>query len=1027
MRMEETAVTKRLMALLIVLAYIVFTGIFASKGRCAGTAGTPAGTEFHFDGRVHIECSTLDRLGITDAFTLEAWLKPLGEHDYNVIVSALGKEDGFALFLYRSTRVKFGINNCDNKNAIWSSAGIVEKQYNHIVAVYDKGAATIYINGVSRGRKTFTDTAIIKNKNRLVIGKGPGSSLLKGDMAALRIYDRAIDSNEVAWNFDNRRNGKRAINNRDGLVLDLDFGGMTKEGLYKDTSGKGNDGRVMHSSAKVPAAPTISPQRAEDSNSTKMSLPVVPLKAQVKSSHGVPMLFLNDKPTSIRIYREHNYKGKEEYIKNLAASGVNVFFWGVSSGAFHPAQKNYGSLPEFFEKEYWGGKFNAPVLREIIKTFPDAKFIIQLDTTARVQKTKDWFAQHPDHIAVWPPNMAKGNRGSIASEIWREETIECLKAQVGYLRESPFADRIIGYIICGGGGEWGDYWDYSPVAQKAFARYITNKYNNDIGLLRDAWNDNTLDFKNISMPGFEELFTADDGIFYNPVKSRKVADFFEQYYELAAEVISDFAKAMKEASNNESLVGTWVGANYYPGWHDQPYAGLVASRRRGAFERLIYDKNIDFFFTPFNYRERHAGGVFQPQYLLPSAILHGKMAIVEDDSRTCASTLGHPSYVIAESIGDNFGWAKTPEETISVLKRNFAGIHTRVGSSICWFSMGSPGGKSFDHPEIFKAIKNFSAIADRLLENDRNNAQIAVIYNNKSFNYQKFSFACEDFIFRQSVEGISRLGAPFDDYLDTDLTSPDFPFDRYKLYIFANTFYLSDKVREIIDQRIKRNGNVLLWIYAPGYITDNGLSVKAMSDTIGMEMKHLDLPGGATDYTSSKQNNILDAKAVELQKGLDVYLIDYAHRMTKGLATDLRYGLRQSLSPVFSCIDKQAIVLGEGASTSSTVWTFRQAGLCVKEFKDWTSVWSAVPNIPSSLLRNIAGYAGVHIYDKGDDQVFASERLLAIHTRYAGERIIKLPKKCDIYDPFKKDYIAKKVQEFKVDLPAASTGLWMLE
>lgn len=50
--------TKRLMALLIVLVYIVFTGIFASKGRCAGTAGTPAGTEFHFDGRVHIECST---------------------------------------------------------------------------------------------------------------------------------------------------------------------------------------------------------------------------------------------------------------------------------------------------------------------------------------------------------------------------------------------------------------------------------------------------------------------------------------------------------------------------------------------------------------------------------------------------------------------------------------------------------------------------------------------------------------------------------------------------------------------------------------------------------------------------------------------------------------------------------------------------------------------------------------------------------------------------------------------------------
>ena len=61
-----------------------------------------------------------------------------------------------------------------------------------------------------------------------------------------------------------------------------------------------------------------------------------------------------------------------------------------------------------------------------------------------------------------------------------------------------------------------------------------------------------------------------------------------------------------------------------------------------------------------------------------------------------------------------------------------------------------------------------------------------------------------------------------------------------------------------------------------------------------------------------------------------------------------------------------------------------------------------------------------------DDQVMASQRLLAVHTRYAGERTIRLPRPCDVYDPFQEKNISRGAKEFRIELPAGGTGLWIL-
>lgn len=98
----------------------------------------------------------------------------------------------------------------------------------------------------------------------------------------------------------------------------------------------------------------------------------------------------------------------------------------------------------------------------------------------------------------------------------------------------------------------------------------------------------------------------------------------------------------------------------------------------------------------------------------------------------------------------------------------------------------------------------------------------------------------------------------------------------------------------------------------------------------------------------------------------------------------------------------------------------------VKRMRDWTSVWCGVPNMPACLLRNIAKFAGVHIYTEGDDVVYASNSLFAVHARYSGERIIHLPRPCTVVDPFTDNTIAKGVQSFTVALRRGQTGLWLL-
>ncbi|MGC9318377.1 MAG: hypothetical protein ACP5KN_10155 [Armatimonadota bacterium] len=731
----------------------------------------------------------------------------------------------------------------------------------------------------------------------------------------------------------------------------------------------------------------------------------VRLSADQAPARGHPMLVVDGEPWAPIIYRE-NLPWREldvgvQHYRQMADAGVRLFVLGSGIGLTHSHERREQSRRQYL----------VPTIEKVLEAVgPDSRLILLLTTTLRRSSYPDWAEANPGEMMVWPPDMQPGDRASVSSLKWRKLAYEGLRDMVEWVNRSPYADRIVGYFLCGGSGEWLDYWDYSPAAVASFRRWLAHRYGTDAGL-REAWRDEEVTLESAELPPWEELFEADMGLFRDPARSPHVIDFMQWYHEDLARAASELAATVREADGGRRPVGLWNGYYFFAGW-SSPERG-VFRRRQGAFDLLLEDPNIDFFVAPYSYGERYPGGVFIPQFLNDSMALHGKLAIVEEDSRTVMAAEVDPTYDPDRSdrpyvtIGGSFGRSRSIAESIAVMKRNFAGCLTKPGTGLWWYCLGNKGGW-YDHPRLLETVTAVQRVARRTMGLDRRRAEIAVIVSNRSLWYQKFNALQQDLIARQSIQGLARIGAPYDAYLDTDLQHPRFPFERYRLFIFLNTFQLTDEQRRVIAERVQTDGRTLLCLYATGFVGGQALSVEGVREITGMEIAPAD---------------------VSLKKGAEVVVTDLDHPITANLPGATRFGTRHEIGPIMWCDDPGARVLGDLVATDDSGGLFtlaKRGGLAVKRAEDWACVWSAVPGLPPTMLRNIAAWAGVHIYDTSNDVVFASERLLGVHALHGGPRLIRLPRHRRVIDALTGEVVAEGARTFSVELPVRGTGLWEL-
>lgn len=731
------------------------------------------------------------------------------------------------------------------------------------------------------------------------------------------------------------------------------------------------------------------------------------MKVQLKQDHGTPTVFIDGNPIFFGCHLvgsmdPHNPNEHQGIVRKYAEAGVHIYsvdnlnpeWCGPRPGSPSP----YDFSPVI------------PRLQSYIDVDPQAMFLMRMGLDTRSSPGDWWNLAYPDEVEV----QSDGGRwcNSFASTIWVEQVNALLRAFIDHLKETGYYERVVGFQIgAGTNGEWIKdmssmmlpTMDYSRPMQRHFREWLRRQYSDDHALRR-AWADPSASFETAEVPTYQEqAMTTTGHSFRDPLRERKIVDYFTCFSELCADDLLVFCHTVREETQGEKLIGAFFGYLMDLAWNMAFFAnqGTIAESEVSTMQRsghlglhqVLHSPDIDYLVSPHGYAFRGMGGDGLPMQPAEALRHHGKIYIMEEDA------LMHNNF-------DPGGRNQSVEHSIGVYQRNFAQVLTHA-HGVTWFEVNSLQEDPRLVEERNRWIRRFMDLGAWGLNLNRSPAsEVAVLIDDESYYYESLQNNLDiPLIWRQRVASLNRFGASHDIYLLDDLLDGTLP--PYKLYIFLNPFHLNDRRRKALQEIVQRDGKVCLWLYAPGFInSDRSVPMhrEYMTEITGFHFGEGGAPWGPM-----------------------MHLTDFTHPITRGLPQDWFWGSTNPIGPLFHIEDQDATVLGQVVYALGRC----KPGFGVKEFnsgdpsKNWRSVYLASPDIPAPVLRGIARYAGVHLYSGAGDVLYATPELLAVHTVAGGDRQFKLPHPVEIvYDLFGEKILGEQAQAFDVRLNPTSTALF---
>ena len=714
------------------------------------------------------------------------------------------------------------------------------------------------------------------------------------------------------------------------------------------------------------------------------------MTAEIKQHNGTPTLFLDGQPTFAGYLWTHP-PDPEGYpaapcARKFSEAGFHLYAFDVGT---QPSSAEWCG-PQPGHPDHFDFSTLEARLGRILEADPEARFHLRI----HLRMPEWWQKLYPEECEV----NAEGQRlnQSFASQVWREQAKDFLRAYADHLQAIGLAERVIAYQTgAGNTGEWvkGDLsmdaacGDYSQPMRRHFQAWLRQCYHDDVSVLRAAWNDPRITFDTAQVPSAAAQLQTTHFTFRDPACEQHVIDYYRCVADLCADLVIDFCRTVKEATDGQAVAGAFFGYLMELAWNKSFFGAGTEStystyQRSGhlGLAQILRSPYVDFIVSPYSYGFRGIGGEGVAMPPIDSLRLHGKLYIFEEDSRT------H----LAEDTG--YGRVYSLEESVAVLQRNLTQVVSR-GLGIWWHHQIDPSRE----PAFQPLLSRFHKLGTFALELDRTpSAEIAVLLDDESFFYETVRNDLDlPLIFQQRLWGLPRLGAPFDTYLLQDLVEGR--LRPYKLYLFLNAFRLDRARRDALAGELRRDGRVAVWIYAPGYIREEP-ALEHMTELTGFRFGKGEHPWGPL-----------------------MHIVNFEHPITAGLPQDLFWGTNSLLGPVFHLEDPDASILGQVVYSQGRC----KPGLGVKIFPDWTSIYIAAPNVPAPVLRGIARFAGVHLYSEAGDVLYATPQLLSVHTVAGGEREFRLPRWVEIvYDLFGRQIVARDVDRFQATLRPASTAFY---
>lgn len=564
-----------------------------------------------------------------------------------------------------------------------------------------------------------------------------------------------------------------------------------------------------------------------------------------------------------------------------------------------------------------------------------------------------WMDAHPDECVLYSNGTrdAAERAPSFSSALWREASKRAVLALIDHIERGPWADRILGYHIAGGiTEEFAQFGcvnsfaaDYSPASLHHFRRWLSARYGSNHAL-QAAWGNPVVTLATAEIPPCERRDeTATEGLFYDPVRHRDVIDYNRFNGETIAGFIDELATAVKRHTGGDKVVGCFFGYLFGCGFTDR----MLLESGYLALEHVLRSDAVDFLVSPSGYDER-ACGIGTTYFRVPvqSVQRAGKLWINENDLRT------HRTDEICPEV------SQPVSHTIAKQWREGAAMLTQAAGQ-WWFDMG---GGWYDDTPTMAAVEKINHIAAAALHADRRTgAEIALVVDADSF----LSCGPDNAVSACFLEGLAmectRVGAPVDKLLLGDAL--DAPL--YRLVIFAGGFALGEADRERVKRHFLREGTTVLWLYAPGYLREGGTGPENIADLTGITVRHIPQHHRLLAWTDPSTGGPF--RAAE------------------------QYGRHSYTWPMFDIDDPEAETWAQLDSTGTP-------GLAYKKVNGGNSILSIASPPTSAMVRDIARFAGAHVYVDHSDASYISEAFIGLHVWREGVREVALPEASPLTD-----------------------------
>jgi hypothetical protein len=475
-----------------------------------------------------------------------------------------------------------------------------------------------------------------------------------------------------------------------------------------------------------------------------------------------------------------------------------------------------------------------------------------------------WMQSHPDDVMLYDDGARQ--TASVHSVVWRRDAARHVTALVSHLEEK-YGDHLLGYHPSGQHtGEWfyDRMWDgrlasFEPVAREAFRRWLAQAYGNDAALRR-AWQDSTASLATVEAPTAAERDATGHRLFRDPRTERRVIDFLRFQNEEMADAVVAMCAAVKRAAPHK------LAAAFY-GYHFEvaPAPHGLASSGHVALDRVLASPEVDVLCSPVSYLDRAAGGGGYFMAPVESVQLHGKLWLVEDDTRT---------HLAPPEAG--YGRLADARQTAGVLTRNFAHLVTR-GSAVWWMDLMGEGW--YADEGIWTLLGRLQQVYREAMPDFRPyQPEIAVIVDDRSALVGAPSAQVSMPLLYQFRREWYRIGAPVGLYLLDDLVAGRVPEAR--LYLFLDTFRLEPEQLAAIRRQVCRSGKVVVWLWAPGIARGDELSLGHVEEVTGLRLAEVE----ATDNEIVLEGTGARFRVDHPSRSPAVVVVDFPRRGFKPLA-----------------------------------------------------------------------------------------------------------------------------------------------